>query len=511
MQAPKPNSPEVEATTYAQLMHSVDTAPEDFERKMRTLTFLRFLNSSKYLLNEPGVRADIKRRIQTIAQQPQIDEYEMFLPSLCAKLATKGESIEFPGCRVPPISPAFRYIAKGSFGCVFKPALPNISANGQQWESYPNNVVKFFRKRTNLNRALRSAQDVYEELGHNDGHRLTPYKYKSYRRLNLGHSAVACNGLGDELYLARMPNLGVDFNTVYDYTFMNVAPYKEIHVSRIGAQIKKLLTQVVALQTNGKIHGDIRETNLMIKPNGIMTIVDFDWLFPNFEFYRRYYKSFGFYNNPPESLLFGDMQNLFLQKDNAANVRQIIADNTNPKKTEYVTYQNGFSFYQFFHGRKFNLDDIKVANEANFAHFKNLYGGETVLNSFRYACFSEMAKTFDSFGLAFCLLELLFKLYLPVFGSDVPNEVDKETLRMEITDNKLHYTDLGIAKAYNFLHALINSVLRPMVDWNMTRRKTAATALAELDALLVVLQTPGGGGRRTRRSKRSKGTRCRKN
>jgi hypothetical protein len=507
---PNPNSPEVEATTYAQLMHSIDTAPAEFERNSRILRFLSFLNTSKHLLNEAGVRANIKQRIQSIAQEPRFKDFDMFLNRLCTKLEEKGESINFPGCKSPTVPPDFKYIAKGSFGCVYKPALPNISENGQSWESYPGDVVKFFKRKEDLNRAVESARAVYEELGHNEGHRLTPYKYKSYRKMNIGPKIDACNLDDKILHAARMPNLGVDFLTIYHLPLANIAPLKQIHVSKIGAQVKKLFQQLVALQTNNKIHGDIRETNLMIKGDGIMTIVDFDWLFPKHEFYLRYYKAFGFYNNPPESLLFDFMKELFAGKDDIATVRQIITPDSDKKKA-YIAHHNKLSFHELFLFRKFAINDINEANEANFTYLKNLYGGQPDLNHFRYACFSEMSNTFDSYGLAFCLLELFNKLYLPVFGSDVPNEEDKEWLKTELSDNGLQYTDAGISKAYNFLHNLINRILRPMIDWNLERRKTAATALAELDVLLATLHAPGGGGARSRRqrAKRSKGTRRR--
>ena len=507
--APPANSPEVEATRYAQHILNIDTAPAEFERQMRLLQWLRFINASKHLLDEPGVRSDIKKRIQSIASGPRFQDYDMFLRPICRKLAQKGETTQFPGCAPPPISPNLEYVAKGSFGCVYDPALPNISANGESWESYPNNVVKFFRKKEELNRAVESAQAIYEELGHNNGHRLTPYKYQSYKKINIGPKIDHCSILNSkELFLARMPHLGWDFYNVIQSVGEQKKVFQSIPVVTIGAQVKKLLQQLVALQTKNKIHGDIRETNLMMKTDGTMTIVDFDWLYPKDEFFIKYFENLGFYNNPPESHLFDYMVSLFANKGNLGMIKHVIGIAT-PTKTEYIDNHNRFNFHFMFNLRELNLQDLIEANEANFAYFKRLHGGVADIKTFRYNCFLEMAKTFDSFGFAYCMLELCFRLYISVFESDDPRDIDKEMLRNSIKNNDVPYTDAEIARVYAFLHALVHQILRPMADWNIERRKTAETALAELEPLLVALQAPGGGARTRRRQHRSKGTRRR--
>ena len=506
---PPQNSPELEATRYAQLTDSVDTAPAEFERNMRLIRLLTFIGSSKHLYDEAGVRADIIQRVQSIAKDPRFKDYEMFIKPICRKLAQKGESINFPGCAPPPISPDFTYVAKGSFGCVYEPALPNISENGKSWESYPDEVVKFFADKGNRNRAVESATAVYEDLGHDNGHRLKPYTYKSYKKTNIGPKMDNCNILtSKELFPARMPHLGLDFHSVIQSVGAQKVAYQQIPIVKIGAQVKKLLEQLVSLQTKNKIHGDIRETNLMMKTDGTMTIVDFDWLFPKDVFFQRFFNHFGFYNNPPESLLIAYMESLFANKYSLATVKHIIGVVT-PTKTSYIETHDRFNFYLMFNLRELNVQDLIEANEANFAYFKRLHGGSANFKTFRYNCFLEMAKTFDSFGFAFCMLELCLKLYISVFESDVPSDADKEMLMAEITNNGIPYSDSGITKAYNFLHALIHQILRPMVDWNIERRKTAAVALAELEPLLATLQAPGGGARTRRHHRRSKGTRRR--
>ncbi len=518
MAVQQPNSPEFEKNHYALLTQSLDNAPGDFERNTRTVVWLSFVARSKYLMDDDAIREQIVRRIQSLASVERYKDYEYLLRTTCTKLSQKGVNIQFPGCSKPPIAPDLRFLASGSFGCVYKPALPNISANSTTWESYPENVVKLFGSKANMNRAVASAQSVYDELGHNDGHRLTPYKYKSYRKIDLAGKNAPCAVIKTPgLYVARMPDLGKDFKAVIGDAAFKLR-LQRVPIVTIGNQVRKILQQLVALSTLKKIHGDVRETNLMIKQDGTITLVDFDWLYPNDDFFQRYYGYLGFYSNPPESLLFRVLEKMYNDRYNVVKQKKIL-NNINAEITTYADLHKRFAFYELIYGKKRSTQDLKEFLGMNFAHLNSKYHTDAKWETYAFHFFDEMVKTFDGFGFAFSMLELCAALYTPVFGNEHLNDSDKDMLSDDITNNGVPYTAEELTKNYRFLHGMINRVLRPMARWDIARRITPAAALVELDTLLAVLQAPvpsapmanaGGGGRSRRwRAKRFKETRRR--
>ena len=101
-----------------------------------------------------------------------------------------------------------------------------------------------------------------------------------------------------------MKNLGVSIEDLSEPKNAGIiASLRALPFSTILEQIEKLIHHVRVINDDGLIHGDIRTTNIMVKNDGTLTLIDFDWLLPQDTFYSAYYGAFGFYSNPPESIL----------------------------------------------------------------------------------------------------------------------------------------------------------------------------------------------------------------
>ena len=78
----------------------------------------------------------------------------------------------------PPIPHNLAYVAKGSYGCVIKPALPNRADNSEQWTQYPKYVTKLFFHKNDMKKASKNSKRVYNLLGRNKGHKTHKYNHK---------------------------------------------------------------------------------------------------------------------------------------------------------------------------------------------------------------------------------------------------------------------------------------------------------------------------------------------
>ncbi len=100
----------------------------------------------------------------------------------------------------------------------------------------------------------------------------------------------------NQIYPILMENLGKSFYTLNDEDIPAIAA---IPIKTILEQYKKLADTIAQLKEKRYIHGDIRETNIVLNlETGKITIIDFDWLLNVTEFINRY--EFQFYCHPPE-------------------------------------------------------------------------------------------------------------------------------------------------------------------------------------------------------------------
>jgi len=367
-------------------------------------------------------------------------------------------------------SPASVELGAGGFGVVIKPALPNTNEAGVLHE-YPDNVTKLFIERRNRDKILTLAPLLNRIMGPNEGHRINTYR-KAYKGRNVPESSRRKLGIreSNNVYPIRMPDLGVSIHDLYDRR----QDLRKIPVTTILGQVVKVLKQVQTLQASGYIHGDIRDTNVMIHPaTGIITIIDFDLLRPVDEFRRR--TSFGMYNNPPELvLLFPDRIDSYV-----------------------ASFYKWFTFVQeLFEGPAFilEMEDVIEKVQATVSRI----GESRVL--------SKSLTTFDSFGIG-CTLLTMFEILYP--GS-IKNDkaVLKTSLQARITNNGVPYTDVEMDAIVNAIYDMSHNVLLMLSKFRMDFRPKAEGVIdiaIEIERKLRESIKPVNrvGGKRTRTHRRS--------
>jgi serine/threonine protein kinase len=205
-------------------------------------------------------------------------------------------------------------LGAGGFGVVVQPALafPNTVPDP---ENAPNNVTKIMFRRKGYNSVVKLLPTI-KDLFKNAGHRTTPsatahtfdtlpVSLQSNIRKKNGFQSVEPDA---DLYTLRMPYLGIDVYKLVREMKPGGREIRNRSVLVVLDQVVKLIRQVKTLVENGYIHGDVRDTNIMVHPlTGVLTLIDFDWLKPKDEFIDSYAKddAFGFYSNPPECLFTG--------------------------------------------------------------------------------------------------------------------------------------------------------------------------------------------------------------
>lgn len=396
-------------------------------------------------------------------------------------------------------------LGEGGYGLVLDSALPNRNEEGILHE-YPDNVMKVFKTKEGYDK-IRSFSDSLEGLlGPNDGQRIDPYRMK-YTGKHIPAAIRDRIGIGErnEIWPVRMPHLGVDFShieTVYK-------DLRKVPVVVLVRQIVKLLTQVASLVNHRYVHGDIRESNIMIQPsNGILTLVDFDWLRPMEEFYNLY--PFGFYNNPPECLLLGQLPAL------------LVLNQTNRSRQEVACLLGDVDEYVNSLISSFAYRDMEFAalKEAVLdASLQNL----AYLKADPLRQTSEVfLQTFDSFGLACTLLSLIRRVYP---GHADGKEYIKASMESRLTHSGHAYTPTQLDLRATAIHALVQNVLLPLSTLTLQDRLSIEDALDRANRILLPLEEEEGsenllvavggrvatkkGTRRTRGAKRRRSRRSR--
>lgn len=424
----------------------------------------------------------------------------------------------------------YTILGRGSYGAVFKPALPN-TIDGVD-TTYPGNVTKVFYKKNTYNKTLNTISklpEIMNKRGHNAGHNVHTYtrKYKG-RNLNpkllLNLQKINPSFLpNSNLHLYRMPNLG------YDISQIKVNPemkhkLRTIQFGVILEQIVKLIRQTTSLVESNYAHMDIRPSNVMINPDtGVLTIVDFDLMKPIPKLAAEF-TSFGYYNEPPECLLhhrWYGVTDIHIPVDRVVQyIRPVDIDN-------YVKYQyNGFIDAIRERNGSITLNDYKEivisANKINIEYIRDLLRDKTVdevMNSFR----DYIIPTIDNFGLGMTLLQLLAILYPgSVYAGDskrfgTPEEFDRkrveseEELKVSLEPRvpeefkeDIKYMTHALREISLILNLMCSFELqnRPPYDWVLTHaeRILANYNSRNLSNVIVGGGGSGGGKRRRRRA-----------
>lgn len=444
------------------------TNPNDYEKyayaclELFNYT-LEHQNELGYYPNVAFIKTCITKMLTMPGLKPYVDDSVL---ELCNAIAQKTgqpipDCVGGPGKRIP-VNRATRKIGKGSYGCAMSPALPNRGANGA-WVQYPSNVTKVFFEKKDKNKIMQK-QPIIQSLFQNNGHRINEYAFKNYKGYHLPLTLRNNCNISDnqELNAVRMPNLGV---SIADSSAVR-AQLQALPIRTLLEQIRKLFVQLQNLQAGSYIHGDIRETNIMIHPDtGAMTIIDFDWLLQKHEFFADYFEYLGFYNNPPEVFLLKDPDMSFGQTTDA------VLKNALSKMPELATYYKYHQVYKSFVKKTLAPDELlnAIVETRNRVKANNPPSNNPL--SMATALMESTARTFDSFGLANSLLVLLMKT--------------------QRTDD--------------VLRSLVFDILVPMTDLVQEKRMDVYAAVPKLDVLIASLPVPGGRRRhrKTLRRRRS--------
>lgn len=381
----------------------------------------------------------------------------------------------------PPIPDNLSYVAKGSYGCVIKPGLPNRPNNSNVWQQYPNSVTKLFFDKNDMIKAYNDSKFVYRLLGRNNGHKMYTYKHK-YRSSNIPNNVrTRCKRIGRgrnvRLYPLRMKNLGNDFWALNrDDRYKK---YRSVYVGTILDQILKVMNQIKILVENGFIHGDVRETNLMIQPSGIITLVDFDFLYPVDDYFKVAH--LGFYCNPPETLMYHRIKE-FLNTDDPDELFEIREIDSEIEK--YADHHEKFPFVdRNYLNRKATKKDIQSALKDSLFYLTTRLDIEDSNEALQAELRRLLHPSYDGYGFAFTMLEFISYVY-PTVIIRVQKPHYDEHLKSRITNEGEPYTDLQINVIRTTLHRLVFEVLAPMADLCIQRRISIFDAIERASAII---------------------------
>lgn len=382
-----------------------------------------------------------------------------------------------PASAPPSSAPSSVELGAGGFGVVFKPALPNTNEAGVLHE-YPDNVTKVFIESENRDKILELAPRLDHLIGPDEGHRINTYK-KSYKGRNVSEAIRRKLRIreSNNIFPIRMPDLGVSIGKADT----KKGDIRKVPIPTIIDQVIKVLKQVQTLQHNGSIHGDIRETNVMIHPTtGTITIIDFDLLKP-----ANIFRHNGMYNNPPESL---------------------ILDESSDDATRFYDYT--VKFYKYF----FYVQDLFKADEFLTEMAETEGRNQAYMDRVKKSGFDKkFLTTYDSFGLA-CTLLCLFSTIYP--GSIAQSkEVLKNLLSQRTTKNGVPYTGAELDACTNAIYDMSHSVLLLLSKFRMDFRpnvdgvlETALSIQRELNGRMSGTETGSrvGGRRKTRKTRKTR-------
>ncbi len=199
----------------------------------------------------------------------------------------------------------YKVIGKGTYGLVISPEFKTMNES---------KVTKFMFQKKNYNLALNATNSIRMRVPLlSNG---LPSKYnKEYKFKNVAANneyvaeelkALRPNIQNENMvYPLKMENLGVSFNNLNNTHIRTIAA---IPIKTILEQYLKLAYTIKQIGQQGYIHGDIRETNIVINlSTGKITIIDFDWFLPYYEFMEDYGTQF--YSHPPELIFAKDKFN----------------------------------------------------------------------------------------------------------------------------------------------------------------------------------------------------------
>lgn len=337
-----------------------------------------FVKKSQELFYDRLTRESIVRRLQKAKENEELHDQS-------EELLQKAKEIEQEVANI--VSKNTEFLGKGSYGCVVKPALPNRIDHA--WKTYPQNVSKLFLDQEDAENAIEKASTWVRKTG-NAGQAMYKYERKIRSEELPKHIQTKCGiPSGENLHVARMPNMGVSFADIAPF----LSQIRMIPLPTLLQQIGKVFKQIQLMHNEGYLHGDIRSPNIMIDPSeGTITLIDFDWFYKKDEFFDQYEQGFGSYYNPPESLmkpaLIKYLRNKTLPEVNIQQVETYVRHSKAPRERIGVPY---------------TVETVVTANVENFELLKH------VDNIDHY--YEILFETFDSYSASLAFLDFVSILY----------------------------------------------------------------------------------------------------
>jgi hypothetical protein len=403
-----------------------------------------------------------------------------------------------------PYSPDTEYVAKGSFGCIVKPGLPNKGYKiDNKWEQFPKSVSKIFIHSPHYYTALSSTKKAHNIMGADPAHIMNSYKYQYYSNSLPEKIRTNCKlKPNKEIFVTRMPNLGVSFIDL-NGNMTAIDKLHRISFITILKQIKKVLEQVKKLQEANYVHGDIRDANVMIDPeNGNISIIDFDWLLPKDEFFKRF--PLGFYNSPPEAMVHKYIsEDRIYEPKELGKIKTQLEEinknmiNKNGKEEwliELIDYFNNYERYfinsnvgQSLKITRDILKDMIIKNMEVYA--EKIKKNRIQYNSMvkRKLFYNEIFKTYDSYSIGFSILYLMNILYPGKI--EVNSSKMAESLKGKLYNELVEYDDSTLDIIAGTI-VNIKNVMAKLCSFDMATRATIDTAIKVVNDEIEKLKGP---------------------
>ena len=376
----------------------------------------------------------------------------------------------------------YTFLGEGTYGTIIQPALPNMNKSGMY--SYPNNVTKFYKGEPNVSQSDNFRNTVVrrmhltENRNQNTIHRYSMYPYHhAYSKENIRSSEALKRRFPDmdKPHMLRLPNLG--------YSFLDIVNTKDLVQKAINISYKIICQQMLdcmnvvkAIRMDRKIHGDIRETNVMLQPDtGVMTIIDFDFFYPDSDFLGKY--SQFFYPHPPECLfVFGYVDDDARQT--YVDIWERYKNGISSGKNEHDVLTELFSHDQAYIYKPDEAADgmIQFMNRRNH---RNLFEHDE-WEELRIYLFNNVASLFiDSYSLAYSFWSLLWD---GVFASVPDNGIwqakhiyhEDGTIRTKVVPEGEDPDVFRRLRDY-----ILNTLLPNMMHADWTKRWLMNTAITE--------------------------------
>ena len=377
----------------------------------------------------------------------------------------------------------------------------------------------YFKKESNKNanrpKAYNEEKNNQEDLAYiltTDHVPSTPYSYKYkkqelYNKLNKNTQEIFKKrnhtNMNGDLYITRMPYLGTNvFQAV-----KNVRQIRSVPFTKIANEILKLLQVVQKFIKNSVIHGDIRDTNVLINLKegdsfGDLTIIDFD-LLSSFNAYSSF--KLNSYHMPPECfMMWSDMWN------NLTDINDINGAIEKGAIDELL-----FDIYMANPHLKFAIGKYNTPSYNNVVTNMKMLMKEYLTSDYYHTNtnddnrFKSSRYIFETINISIDLYGLGYTIHLLLSEAWYENENNTELYKniQGVTDESLD--SFNIVRAFIF-NELIPHIMNPIGDtrWSIFM---AIKKYKEMLTKANIQQVTGGKWTRYKRTRRPKRNKTKRN